>query len=650
MVYTNRPQLAAILAADTGLGLQQWELKLFLAAFDLTDQVTAKQFCAIYTYLASRPATPAPAEWAIDNVRVAFDKCRPDGGGDGEVSRDALCAQIEAMDLKDKGPVILATIRKHAGATARWPEIEKLTRKGIKMLRSEMNAPGGPSADAVGAALDKLEAPAARAVAAAGAVFPPDFLLHAGWKGGHVPIEEYQHPAGAGAGAEAAGEAGNEDGKWRAYDGSGQYPALPFLGGAGAPYSLCVKSTHEFKSLPAAADVVRKLHVRSPATGGFQAHPNDVSAVLLAFASLVARELGMGGDDAGGAAAGAGATNGMSSYLDLQMLYGVSVEECAAVREGAAGRIKADAAARRGACGGAAAEALLTVFSRNHNHVAEHVAMRVATGGEDDEKVFQIARHVNILTLRSVFLKDYIPFLGSGAHMSEALTVPPMVKPSTPGQFGVNGCVELDLMLRGLAAMEPEAGLPGGGAPGGGGDGGGDDAVVDVNGALAGASAAKSGWPTRRNIPARLAAAEIAAVERARAAGVCTLNEFRLQMGLHAWSDFKEMTGEPELAAALEELYGDVDNCELYTGLMCEYNVRNGGVMLPHAAHMCSLPLNIVAADKWFSDEVMRDAERHTNWGLEYAAGASLAGLLAQHTQVRLVADKSVFNVGSLLS
>ena len=28
---------------------------------------------------------------------------------------------------------------------------------------------------------------------------------------------------------------------------------------------------------------------------------------------------------------------------------------------------------------------------------------------------------------------------------------------------------------------------------------------------------------------------EVAAVERARASGVCTLNEFRLQMGLHAW-------------------------------------------------------------------------------------------------------------------
>jgi hypothetical protein len=150
------------------------------------------------------------------------------------------------------------------------------------------------------------------------------------------------------------------------------------------------------------------------------ANPNDVSGVLLAFASLVAKELGLGGE--------AGAANGMSSYLDLQLLYGCSAEECAAVRDGAAGKIKADAAAGKGKCGDTAAQALLTVFSRNHNHIAENVAMRVATGGEDDETVFQIARHVNILTLRSVFLKDYIPFLGSGQHMPEALTIPPMVR------------------------------------------------------------------------------------------------------------------------------------------------------------------------------------------------------------------------------
>ena len=61
--HRNRPQLAAVLAADTGLGLAPWELKLFLKELDLgdDDRVSADRFCGIYTFLASRPPTPAAA-------------------------------------------------------------------------------------------------------------------------------------------------------------------------------------------------------------------------------------------------------------------------------------------------------------------------------------------------------------------------------------------------------------------------------------------------------------------------------------------------------------------------------------------------------------------------------------------------------------
>lgn len=52
-----------MLAADTGLGLAPWELKLFLKELDLgdDDRVSADRFCGIHTFLASRPPTPAVA-------------------------------------------------------------------------------------------------------------------------------------------------------------------------------------------------------------------------------------------------------------------------------------------------------------------------------------------------------------------------------------------------------------------------------------------------------------------------------------------------------------------------------------------------------------------------------------------------------------
>ena len=66
----DRPQLAAVLAADTGLGLAPWELKLFLKELDLgdDDRVSADRFCGIYTFLASRPPTPAAAPAAAPST------------------------------------------------------------------------------------------------------------------------------------------------------------------------------------------------------------------------------------------------------------------------------------------------------------------------------------------------------------------------------------------------------------------------------------------------------------------------------------------------------------------------------------------------------------------------------------------------------
>ena len=94
----------------------------------------------------------------------------------------------------------------------------------------------------------------------------------------------------------------------------------------------------------------------------------------------------------------------------------------------------------------------------------------------------------------------------------------------------------------------------------------------------------------------------------------------------------RHYTQESELTEVLTELYGTVDNCELYTGLLCEYNLGNTGAMLPHTAHMCSLPLNIIAADKWFSKRSLLESNTYTKWGLEYSAKASLAALLREHT------------------
>ena len=114
-----------------------------------------------------------------------------------------------------------------------------------------------------------------------------------------------------------------------------------------------------------------------------------------------------------------------------------------------------------------------------------------------------------------------------------------------------------------------------------------DDDVLDVDAALREASAARCGLAARCNVPTRLGASEVAVIRASRAAGVCTLNEFRARCGLPRWTSFEEMTGgETKLCETLAELYGDVDEVELYTGMLCEYNVSNTGAMLPHRARV----------------------------------------------------------------
>ena len=326
-----------------------------------------------------------------------------------------------------------------------------------------------------------------------------------------------------------------------------------------------------------------------------------------------------------------------------QSLYGASEAEAMAFREKTGGRVLAIAGNKAAdACDDAVVAALLKLLRRNHNFVADNVAKELgADPAAEDEKIFQIARHLNAAVLRSIFLKDYMPYLTSGQHVPEVPPMPPMAEPSAPVKFGVNGSVELDLMFRGLAAMEPEDG-PIAHNKGKGG--------MKTCEALIAAANRRCGLPTRCNIPQRHADAEIAAVERARAVGVCALNEFREQMGLQKWGSFEEMTREPELATALASMYATVDDVELYTGLLCEYNVQNTGVMLPHTTHACALPLNVVAADKFFQASRLADEAVYTEWGVEHVKSATLAGLILEHTsrsELNIVEGASVFEVGA---
>ncbi|KAB2572892.1 Psi-producing oxygenase A [Lasiodiplodia theobromae] len=73
-----------------------------------------------------------------------------------------------------------------------------------------------------------------------------------------------------------------------------------------------------------------------------------------------------------------------------------------------------------------------------------------------------------------------------------------------------------------------------------------------------------------RNIPPALKAIEILGIEQGRRWGLASLNEFREFFNLKPFSTFKEINSQPGIAEALEALYGEPKNVELYPGLMAE--------------------------------------------------------------------------------
>ncbi|XP_053247405.1 prostaglandin G/H synthase 2 [Podarcis raffonei] len=73
-----------------------------------------------------------------------------------------------------------------------------------------------------------------------------------------------------------------------------------------------------------------------------------------------------------------------------------------------------------------------------------------------------------------------------------------------------------------------------------------------------------------RNVPAAVQKVAKASIDQSRQMRYRSLNEYRKHFMLKPFQSFEELTGEKEMAAELEELYGDIDAMELYPALLVE--------------------------------------------------------------------------------
>ncbi|XP_062990962.1 prostaglandin G/H synthase 2 [Elgaria multicarinata webbii] len=73
-----------------------------------------------------------------------------------------------------------------------------------------------------------------------------------------------------------------------------------------------------------------------------------------------------------------------------------------------------------------------------------------------------------------------------------------------------------------------------------------------------------------RNIPASVLKVAKASIEHSRQMRYRSLNQYRRHFLLKPFQSFEQLTGEKEMSAELEELYGDIEAMELYPGLLLE--------------------------------------------------------------------------------
>lgn len=123
-------------------------------------------------------------------------------------------------------------------------------------------------------------------------------------------------------------------------------------------------------------------------------------------------------------------------------------------------------------------------------------------------------------------------------------------------------------------------------------------------------------------------------IQRARDLGLGTLNQTREALGLERYTDFSQITSDPETLAGLKAAYGHVDNVGLWTGGLSENHVA--GAMIGETFQM------IIA----MQFEALRDGDRFwfENQGfdartLQEIKSTTLADIILRNTDTKHIQD-----------
>jgi len=424
--------------------------------------------------------------------------------------------------------------------------------------------------------------------------------------------------------------------RYRSADGSGNNPLWPDLGKAGSPYSRSVPPVQpKAAAMPDPELVFDQLLKRD----SFKPHPSGLNRLFFSFATVVIHECFQTSRKNPW-------INETSSYVDLSTLYGNNAEQQATVRTYDNGRIWPDViASDRIMMMPPGVIAILLLFSRHHNHIAERLLeinesekyvsdpskLIDAQKKWQDEDIFQLSRNINVAFFASIVLRDYVSAIlntvradstwnldlgkeikeghgkrvergGGNAvscefavlyHWHAALSaaddkwMQDMFKAKYPDKevddIGIKEFVAVAHEHAAvLAASSPKEWTFGGLKRGP--DGRFDD--IQLAELIKDAVEEPAHAFGARSTPASLKVVDILGQLQARNVfQVCSMNEFRKYLNLKPFESFLEWNSDPVIANAAEQLYVHIDNLELYPGLLAEEtkpNMPGSGVCPGH--------------------------------------------------------------------
>ena len=344
--------------------------------------------------------------------------------------------------------------------------------------------------------------------------------------------------------------------------------------------------------------------------------------------------------------------NEITAWIDGSQIYGSDQDTADSLREFVGGRLSITddgllptdeegniMAGDIRAAENLALTSMHALFVREHNRLADEIA---ASNPElNDEQIFQRARRVVIAQLQAITYNEFLPAILGDNALSRYRGYDFDVDPSIANEFstaafrfghstlndqfhliGNNGVDIADPVSLASAFFNPtmleETNI---------------DPLLKYGASTVSQEVDLQVVDSLRNFlfgPPGAGGLDLVSlnIQRGRDHGLADLNTTRVAYGLQAYDSFDDITQDVELQANLESLYGDVNNIDLWVGILAEDHQRSSSLGETASTIIVDQFERLRAGDRlWYQNSLDREMIRQVE-------NSSLADIIERNTNV----------------